>query len=77
MHGCVHAWTIHVLNQEWDYEMAGVALGCVGSHVPDEDMSEFWVTQRRLVGHAAFSHGRLIIRLVIISSDVGKTILSI
>jgi len=34
MHGYVHSWTIHVLNQEWDYEMAEVALECVGAHVP-------------------------------------------
>jgi hypothetical protein len=34
MHGCIHSWTIHVLNQEWDYEMAEVALECVGAHVP-------------------------------------------
>ena len=55
MHNCVHSWTIHVLNQEWDYEMADVALECVGSHVPDDASPKSWVTQRRLVGHAARS----------------------
>jgi tetratricopeptide (TPR) repeat protein len=62
MHSCVHLWTIHVLNQEWDYEMANLALTCVGSHVPNEDALKFWVTQRRLLGHTArcwdlVSHG--------------------
>jgi hypothetical protein len=26
VHGCVHSWSIHVLNQEWDYELARVAV---------------------------------------------------
>jgi len=26
MHTCVHSWTIHVLNQEWDPETAGLVL---------------------------------------------------
>ena len=33
--------------------MAGIVLKCVGTHVPGKDASKFWVTQRRLVGHAA------------------------
>ena len=53
MHSCVHSWTIHVLNQEWDYGMASLALRCVGFHVPGDKSPKFWVTQRRLVQHAA------------------------
>ena len=53
IHSCVHSWTIHVLNQQWDYGMAGLALRCVGSHVPGTKSQKFWVTQRRLVQHAA------------------------
>jgi tetratricopeptide (TPR) repeat protein len=53
VHSCVHSWTIHVLNQQWDYRMAGLALRCVGSHVPDNKSPKFWLTQRRLVQHAA------------------------
>lgn len=49
MHSCVHSWTIHVLNQEWDAEMASLALECVGSHVPDSEAHRWWVTQRRLI----------------------------
>jgi hypothetical protein len=30
MHGCVHAWTIHVLNQKWDDGLARLALKFVG-----------------------------------------------
>jgi hypothetical protein len=37
MHSCVHSWTIHVLNQEWDSEMAGLVLECVGLHVPGNE----------------------------------------
>ncbi|KAI0002828.1 hypothetical protein F4779DRAFT_602714 [Xylariaceae sp. FL0662B] len=33
MHACVHAWTTHVLNQEWDYNLAKLAVRCVASHI--------------------------------------------
>jgi hypothetical protein len=52
MHSCVHLWTIHFLNQEWDVGMAGLALECVGSHVPNRAARKAWVTQRRLIRHA-------------------------
>jgi tetratricopeptide (TPR) repeat protein len=52
MHSCVHSWTIHFLNQEWDVRMAGLALECVGSHVPDKAARKAWVTQWRLIRHA-------------------------
>jgi tetratricopeptide (TPR) repeat protein len=53
MHSCVHSWTIHVLNQEWEAGMAGIAFKCVGSHVPNRAVRKSWVTQRRLIRHAA------------------------
>ncbi|KAH8592628.1 hypothetical protein B0O99DRAFT_689484 [Bisporella sp. PMI_857] len=53
IHGCVHAWTIHVLNQEWDYDLARLAIECVGSHVPNRQDFQPWVLQRRLLQHAA------------------------
>jgi tetratricopeptide (TPR) repeat protein len=53
IHGCVHSWTIHVLNQEWDYDLARVAVKFVGSHVPGEQAVRPWLTQRRLLQHAA------------------------
>ena len=37
MHSCVHSWTEHVVNIEWDSEMAGLALKCVRRHVSNEN----------------------------------------
>jgi tetratricopeptide (TPR) repeat protein len=53
IHGCVHSWTIHVLNQEWDYDLARLALKCVGSHIPGTEAVEWYLIQRRLLQHAA------------------------
>jgi tetratricopeptide (TPR) repeat protein len=53
IHGCVHLWTVHVLNQEWDYSLAKVALESVALHVPGEQANRPWLTQRRLLQHAA------------------------
>ena len=53
IHGCVHSWTIHILNQEWDYDLARLALKFVGSHVPGTEAVEWCLIQRRLLQHAA------------------------
>jgi uncharacterized protein HemY len=53
IHGCVHSWTIHALNQEWDYDLARLAVKFVGAHVPGEKDSRPWMMQRRLLQHAA------------------------
>jgi hypothetical protein len=53
IHGCVHSWSIHVLNQEWDYSLARVALNSVALHVPGKQADRPWLTQRRLLQHAA------------------------
>ncbi|KAN0067836.1 hypothetical protein V8E54_014083 [Elaphomyces granulatus] len=53
IHGCVHSWTVYVLNQEWDYDLAKLALKFVGSHVPEKESAKWWLTQRRLLPHAA------------------------
>ncbi|KAN0067922.1 HET domain containing protein [Elaphomyces granulatus] len=53
IHGCVHSWTVCVLNQEWDNDLAKLALKFVGSHVPGEGSTKPWLTQRRLLPHAA------------------------
>lgn len=52
MHSCVHAWTKHVVNERWDDALAGLALRCVGLHVPDNSRPKYWVIQQRLLGHA-------------------------
>jgi tetratricopeptide (TPR) repeat protein len=52
MHSCVHSWTVHVVNDRWDSNMARVVLNCVGLHVPDSNSSQYWVIEQRLVRHA-------------------------
>ncbi|KAF4609460.1 hypothetical protein G7Y89_g15856 [Cudoniella acicularis] len=53
IHGCVHSWAINFLNQEWDYDLARLAVKLVGLHVPGEQAVRPWLTQRRLLQHAA------------------------
>ncbi|PMD18044.1 HET-domain-containing protein [Hyaloscypha hepaticicola] len=53
IHGCVHLWTIHVLNQKWDYSLARLALKAVALHAPSKQAKRPWLTQRRLLQHAA------------------------
>ena len=53
IHGCVHSWTVHVLNQEWDRDLARTAVKFVGLHIPGEQAIRPWLTQRRLLQHAA------------------------
>jgi hypothetical protein len=53
MHGCVHAWIIHVLSKKWDAGLARLAFKVVRSHVPGHDEDKWWATQRRLLRHAS------------------------
>ena len=53
IHGCVYSWAVHALNQEWDWDLAGVAVKFVGAHVPGEEDIRPWLIQRRLLQHAA------------------------
>jgi hypothetical protein len=55
IHGCVYLWAIHVLNQEWDYDLARIAVNSIALHVPGEKAIWPWLTQRRLLQHAARS----------------------
>ncbi|KAK4905117.1 hypothetical protein LTR49_025545 [Elasticomyces elasticus] len=52
VHACVHAWTIHVLNKQWDDRLARFAVSALSQHVPGQAAKEPWITQRRLVQHA-------------------------
>ncbi|KAH8821335.1 hypothetical protein F5884DRAFT_816866 [Xylogone sp. PMI_703] len=52
IHGCVHSWSIHVLNLEWDYDLAKLALKLVALHVQGQDSINWWLMQRRLLQHA-------------------------
>jgi tetratricopeptide (TPR) repeat protein len=51
MHSCVHSWTKNVVNKEWDNELASLAICCVSSQVLERSSPQYWVTDRRLVGH--------------------------
>ncbi|KFY31766.1 hypothetical protein V493_00848 [Pseudogymnoascus sp. VKM F-4281 (FW-2241)] len=52
IHGCVHSWTIHVLNRTWDHGFARLAIKFIGSHVLEKKTDRPWLTQRRLLQHA-------------------------
>ncbi|GFF66782.1 hypothetical protein IFM62136_06737 [Aspergillus lentulus] len=65
IHNCVHSWTIHVLNENWNYGMSSVALGCIASKIPQKSTPSFWHISQRLLAHAnrivdLFSQKRLI-----------------
>jgi hypothetical protein len=53
IHGCVYSWTIHALNQEWDCDLARLAVKFVGAYVPEEQAIQPWPTQRRILQHVA------------------------
>ncbi|RYO80968.1 hypothetical protein DL762_007374 [Monosporascus cannonballus] len=53
IHSCVHSWTMSVLNQEWDQDLAKLAVKCVASHIPGSESDKWWLIQRRLLQHAA------------------------
>ena len=52
VHSCVHSWTIYVLNDGWDNNLARLALTCVASEVPSTDVDKWWLLQQRLLQHA-------------------------
>ncbi|KAH6658642.1 hypothetical protein BKA67DRAFT_591492 [Truncatella angustata] len=52
IHACVHSWTINVLNEDWDVDLAKLALECVAARVPSQDEPQFWTLRRRLLSHA-------------------------
>ncbi|KAH9224310.1 P-loop containing nucleoside triphosphate hydrolase protein [Leptodontidium sp. 2 PMI_412] len=53
IHGYVHSLAIHALNQDWDYDLAKLAVKCVRAHIPREKDGQPWLIQRRLLQHAA------------------------
>lgn len=36
IYGCIHSWTVYILNQEWNYNLARLAVKFVGLHTPEE-----------------------------------------
>ena len=71
MHGCVHSWTRHVLNEVLDIDMARLAMRCVGLHVPVHTEQGYWLVQRRLILHAARCRTMIVDRLSIVEGDEG------
>ena len=59
IHSCVHSWTMHILNQNWDADLARLSIGCVASLVPSETKPQFWNLQRRLLSHAIRCHATI------------------
>ncbi|OAQ58796.1 kinesin light chain [Pochonia chlamydosporia 170] len=55
IHGCLHSWAIHILNQEWDSYLGKLAVECIASRVPSQNHAQFWLLQRRLLSHAMTS----------------------
>src|SRR6202046_4830960 len=64
IHGCVHLWMVNVLNQEWDSDLAKLARKFVGLHVPRKNSTKWWLTQRRLLQHAARCSHAVLSRMV-------------
>ncbi|KXJ85417.1 P-loop containing nucleoside triphosphate hydrolase protein, partial [Microdochium bolleyi] len=52
IHGCLHSWTSHVLNEEWDGCLNKLAVESVASQVPSNKEAEYWLLQKRLLPHA-------------------------
>ncbi|KAI8948859.1 hypothetical protein F4801DRAFT_591546 [Xylaria longipes] len=52
IHACVHAWSVYVLNADWDINLTKLTVRCVASRVPNHDEHQFWLFQRRLLSHA-------------------------
>ncbi|KAH7029604.1 kinesin light chain 1 [Microdochium trichocladiopsis] len=52
IHSCLHSWTIHILNEEWDSCLNKVAVESVASQVPSREEAEYWLPQKRLISHA-------------------------
>ncbi|KXJ84703.1 P-loop containing nucleoside triphosphate hydrolase protein [Microdochium bolleyi] len=52
IHSCLHSWTIHILNEEWDSCLNKLAVESVASQVPSREEAEYWLLRKRLISHA-------------------------
>jgi tetratricopeptide (TPR) repeat protein len=52
VHACVHSWMIHVLNGPDEQDLAALAMKCTSLHVPEHEIPEYWLIERRLLPHA-------------------------
>ncbi|CAG9955489.1 unnamed protein product [Clonostachys rosea f. rosea IK726] len=53
VHGCVHSWMVHALYKGTKEDMSQLAMRCVTSHAPSQNVAEYWLIQRRLLRHAS------------------------
>jgi hypothetical protein len=51
IHRCVYSWTVHVLNQELDYDLTRVSVNFVELPIPGAQALRSWLTQRPLLQH--------------------------
>ncbi|KAF7512688.1 hypothetical protein GJ744_000255 [Endocarpon pusillum] len=72
VHSCVHSWTISVLNSEWDDGLMRIALTCVASEVPSNNVDNWWLLQHRLLQHAA-RHRQIIANDSVCTKGIGWT----
>ncbi|KAK5459541.1 hypothetical protein LTS15_003670 [Exophiala xenobiotica] len=52
VHPVVHLWARHVQSEEQRCGFARLAVSIIGYAVPSSSKRDFWITQRRLLGHA-------------------------
>lgn len=52
VHPVVHQWARHIQNDQQRANFAGLAVTIVGCAVPSDSERDFWMLQRRLLGHA-------------------------
>ncbi|KAH8193514.1 hypothetical protein TruAng_012320 [Truncatella angustata] len=52
IHSCLHTWTIHILNADWDGYLSKLVVECIALSVPSRSEVQFWLLQRRLLPHA-------------------------
>lgn len=52
INGCIHAWVVHLLNKEWDWDLARAALRRIASQVRSEGGDRCSAKLQRLLPHA-------------------------
>lgn len=55
IHGCLHSWTLHILNEPRDSLLNKLAVESVASQIPSDDELGCWFLQKRLIPHAVQS----------------------
>ena len=56
VHPVVHQWAQHIQSEEQQIFFAGYAVKIIGYAVPSDSEQNYWVVQRRLLGHAEWCY---------------------